>query len=104
MIADNWIMSAVVHTHSLAPWWPDRIAAPDRAAIRVVGNVAFLPDPVAGYRIRHADTHVVVEIKPSRAPAIELARCEDADAAGSILAQISVTDLRPFLGEFGRAA
>ncbi len=100
----TWAASATVHTHDMAPWWPEIRSASKRCHGRTVGNVTFLPAPVAGYRIRHAATGVIVEIKPSHAPAVELARCTDADTARAVLAQIAADHSRPFLGEIGRAA
>ncbi len=75
-----------------------------RKPVASVGNVTFLPAPIAGYRIRHADEGSIVEIKPSHAPAIELGCCPDAAAARKLLATIMAEHARPFLGEIGRAA
>lgn len=102
-ICVQWTATAVVHVHPLAPWKQ----APQRPAPRglgSVGNVTFLPPPVTGYRIRHAADDVIVEIKPRRAPAIELARCGSVDDARAVLSWISADHVRPFLGEIGRAA
>lgn len=106
MIADagDWATSAVIHIHVMSPYWPENRARPPLPRIRTAGNVAFLPAPVAGYRIRHAATGVIVEIKPSHAPATELAQCADIAMARAVLAQVSEVDRRPFLGEIGRAA
>lgn len=98
-----WTAIAIVHVHPLAPWKqvPQR---PIPRALGTVGNVTFLPPPVTGYRIRHAADDVIVEIKPSHAPAIELARCASVDDARAVLSGISADHVRPFLGEIGRAA
>lgn len=98
-----WTATAVVHVHPLALWKqvPQRQA---RRALGSAGNVTFLPPPVTGYRIRHGADDVIVEIKPSHAPAIELARCANVDDARYVLSWISADHVRPFLGEIGRAA
>jgi hypothetical protein len=100
----GWAQLAVVHIHCMAPWWDQIHDKPRRRPVRTVGNVTFLPPPIAGYRIRHHAGGAVVEIKPSRAPAMELCRCTDADAARLALAAITADHGRPFLGEIGAAA
>lgn len=103
----HWTANALVYKHVMAAWW-DTIHGSrrgrNRSRLRVVGNVVHLPAPVAGYRLRHDGAAVIVEIKPSRAPAIFLGRCDDAAAARALLAQISAEHCRPFLGEIGSVA
>jgi hypothetical protein len=102
----SWATNAQVHTHPMAAWWGTIHGKRrrGRGRFRVVGNVVHLPAPVAGYRLRHDGGAVIVEIKPSRAPAIFLGRFENESVARAFLAQVSADHQRPFLGEFGRAA
>lgn len=102
-ISAPWTATAVIHVHPLASWKQ----VPQRQTPRALGsagNVTFLPPPVTRYRIRHAADDVIVEIKPSHAPAIELARCASVDDARAVLLGISADHVRPFLAEIGRAA
>jgi len=103
-VASAWAATAVVHVHPLAPWKAPITVDPATCRLITVGNITFLPPPIAGYRIRHVAAGVIVEIKPSHAPATELARCIDADAARAILDVIGTSHTRPFLGEIGRLA
>jgi len=102
--ARNWASTAIVHTHAMAAFRLTIDSAYRRQLCRTVGDVTYLPPPIAGYRIRLAAAAVIVEIKPSHAPAVELARCADVNDARSVLALITAEDRRPFLGEIRRAA
>ena len=102
----SWATCAQVHTHPMATWWRTIHGARrrGRGRLRVVGNVVHLPAPIAGYRLRHDSGAVIVEIKPSRAPAIFLGRCQDVATARALLAYVSAEHCRPFLGEIGSVA
>ena len=102
----SWVANAQVHTHPMAAWWRTIHGARRRGSsrLRVVGNVVYLPAPIAGYRLRHDSGAVIVENKPSRAPAIFLGRCQDAATARALLADISAEHRRPYLGEIGSVA
>lgn len=102
----SWVTDAEVHTHPMSAWWATIHGARrrGRCRLRVVGNVIHLPPPIAGYRLRHDVNSVAVEIKPSRAPAMLLGRCRDAETARAFLAQLSAVHGRPFLGEIGSVA
>lgn len=101
----SWATDAQVHTHPMSAWWATiHGARRGRGRLRVVGNVVHLPTPVAGYRLRHDGTAVIVEIKPSRARAIIVGRCVDVAAARALLASVSAQHHRPFLGEIGSIA
>jgi len=100
--ARNWASTAIVHTHAMAAFRLTIGSVYRRQRCRTVGDVTYLPPPIAGYRIRLAVASAIVEIKPSHAPAIELAQCADVDDARSVLAMIAAGDRRPFLGEIRR--
>ena len=102
----SWATGAQVHSHPMAACWGTIHGARRRGLgrLRVVGNVIHLPAPIAGYRLRHDGAAVIVEIKPSRAPAIFLGRCEDVATARALLASVSAQHHRPFLGEIGSVA